>query len=351
MVLLTIGCSGTDSVQSLENVPTTRPQGTVSFQNLDSGHAGSGNEPAATPSRMVVGIFERPEATWFFKIVGPPQDVTAAEEQWKPFLEAIQFDSEGRPTWEIPDGWKKTGGETQFRFATLSIGSHSPPLELVISSLASGQDLLMNVNRWLGQLGKPAIEKDDVDSYLVKQTTTIGPMLLFDQTGQFNGGMAPFARGGGASGPAKSADAAGPPAPNITYETPADWKSGSTSAMTRVRLTKAADGLEVEISVNRLPPTVNDWPMLAKMWAGQVGIGDLTDEKVAQSTEEIEIDSNPGKQISVESQTDADKPKSIMAVMVERDDATWFFKLSGDRDMVKTEAETFQEFIRSVRFE
>ncbi len=68
----------------------------------------SGSPAEFASHRMVVGVYELERATWFFKILGPIQQVTQSEGEWKSFLQAVTFEN-GQPQWELPPGWK-TGG-------------------------------------------------------------------------------------------------------------------------------------------------------------------------------------------------------------------------------------------------
>jgi len=62
---------------------------------------------AGSPTRMVVALFQRPDAAWFFKVSGAPDEVGAVEPEWQKFIDDVKFDvADGneQPVWELPEG-------------------------------------------------------------------------------------------------------------------------------------------------------------------------------------------------------------------------------------------------------
>jgi len=163
-------------------------------------------DPATGPDRMLGAVIVRPTQMWFFKITGAEAAVAAAREPFIAFLKTVEFDGDqAEPRWKLPEGWS-AGPERQMRFATLEFESEGAKLELAISSLGfPGGDvdgfLLMNLNRWLGQMSLP-------DSTLVALRSNAELLQTIELPGgvqatvvnfrgkQKSGGMgpAPFAR-------------------------------------------------------------------------------------------------------------------------------------------------------------
>ena len=132
------------------------------------------------PVRMVVGLVERSDATWFLKISGPEKQVIETEPVWREFFAKLKFGPDGKPIWELPEGWTD-GGERTMRFATLLMNAETPPLEMSISNLGPGQERLANVNRWRGQLGLKPTTAGELNLPSVDYVG--GKMLMFDETG------------------------------------------------------------------------------------------------------------------------------------------------------------------------
>jgi len=267
--------------------------------------------PAARPkNRMVVAVFDNPDATWFFKINGPLEQVNAAQEQWRTFFDSIEF-KDDQPKWDKPESWS-TAGPKPMRVATLLIGgedAQSKPLELAVSNLGPGQDMLLNVNRWRGQLGLAKFTQDQLETQLKTKKSEHGEYLLFDAQGTGSGTMRPpFAGGAKTSGEAKA-----------------------------------------QITVIEMPADANKWEPNVKRWAGQVGLDDLSDQRLAELTTDIKVDQIAGKLVDLVA--DSKSENGVIAGMVKREGSAWFFKLSGEKELVSQSREEFETFMESIRYQ
>jgi hypothetical protein len=153
--------------------------------------APSDNPSAAEPTdRTLAAIVPLGDKGWFFKLTGPKDAVAAAGEAFGAFLNSVRFNNEGKPTWTLPEGWKEQPG-SQIRFATLVIPSAAKPLEVSVTALpkSGGDDkqddkqyVLVNVNRWRGQLRLPPISieqlaAESVEVPLGSATATVVNLL------------------------------------------------------------------------------------------------------------------------------------------------------------------------------
>ena len=299
--------------------------------------ASSANQEVS--DRMIVGLYELDDATWFLKIKGPLADVDATESEWLSFMEKVKFE-EGQPAFDLPDGWS-VGKDKPMRFKTLNIGDQDPPLELAISSLGPNQDLVLNVNRWRGQLGLDGISKADLDSSLKKRVDAATSFWYFDVKGGSSGGgmMAPFAK-----------QAAPPANAGLKFDAPEGWTPGKTSGMVPVRFSKSTVDMQAQITIVQMPAAANDWGPNAKRWAGEVGLSKLTVEELDSRTTEVMVDGLPGQLLDL-TQADADDAeKATIAGMVKRDGVAWFLKLTGDQSVVAESKEVFTKFVESLKF-
>jgi hypothetical protein len=92
--------------------------------------------------------------------------------------------SEGKPKWQVPDGWKEVAGGDFLVAKFLLAGSDNAQAAVNVSmSAGDGGGLAGNVNRWRGQLGLKPVD----DSELRKLTSTIdteaGKATLVDMNG------------------------------------------------------------------------------------------------------------------------------------------------------------------------
>ncbi len=129
--------------------------------------------PTGEPTdRTLAAIVPLTPQGWFFKLSGPIDAVAAQEDAFNAFLKTVKFTG-GKPEWTLPEGWEARPGNA-FRYATLVIPSEGKPLELTVSALPNtGEDdesyVLVNVNRWRGQLRMPSITAQQLPT----ETTTI----------------------------------------------------------------------------------------------------------------------------------------------------------------------------------
>lgn len=365
--LLLIGCRAEESI-TIQRIPksesglqelqgplpsftATKTPGSQSPTQSVSQSPQPAEEKKSEPAdRMIVGWFDTTDATWFFKLNGTVDAITKAETEWKPFLESVQF-VDGKPKYDLPTGWSDAG-ERPMRFATLKIGDSKPPLELAISSLGPGQDLLLNVNRWRGQMGLASItaENLDADTKPLKLVEKSGAKsaLLFDVTGAAVGGgmMPPFANRGASATQSSTHPISDS---QLKFDAPDGWSSGQTSGMVPVRLTKTAGEQTAQITVIQMPAAVNEWLPNAKRWAGEVELASLSDEALSKLASNITVDQLEGQLLKL-MPDESEKTKATLAGMVKQGETAWFLKLTGDKELVSANEETFSKFLQSLKF-
>ena len=173
------GCKPDDAI-TVHKIPKSA-SGLDGIRDSSPNNSASSGVPAAkdpanagSSTRMVVALFQRPDAAWFFKVSGAPDEVGAVESQWQKFIDDVKFDvADGneQPVWEIPEGWV-TGRPAPFRFATIKMPDSK--IEIRVSKLGGQQDLLSNANRWrVSQLGLPAATADNIDENFESKTYII----------------------------------------------------------------------------------------------------------------------------------------------------------------------------------
>ena len=81
-------------------------------------------------------------------------------------------------------------------------------------------------------------------------------------------------------------------------------------------------------------------------WRGQVKLEPLAQSELESQLKAVVIDGAPGQLCMLEG-----PELSIMAAIVEIDGVKWFYKMQGPTEVVKTEADSFVEFLESVELE
>ncbi|MEM7783104.1 MAG: hypothetical protein AAF623_07105 [Planctomycetota bacterium] len=306
--------------------------------------------PKPKKNRMVVAWFDQPDATWFFKLNGPEDQVNLTQPQWRPFFDTVEFVG-GKPSYEIPEGWTEAGPRPM-RYKTLLIGSEKNQIEMAISGLPPKQGRLKNLNRWLGQIGLSSIGEEEVETKLVNK----GKFFLFDQVGEGSGTMsAPrFARQtldqtsnqtGTTAGDSRQMD---PRQSGVTFDSIEGWESGRTSSITKARFIKKNGEKQAMITLIEMPAAVNDWKPNVIRWAGQVDFKPSQDE-LAKRTSKIKVDNIEGQIIDLISD-DESLSDGTIAAMVKHKESAWFLKLTGDKELVSESESDFRNFIDSIRF-
>ena len=346
---------------------------------------------AATPSaeptdRMLAAILPDGDKAWFFKIVAPLPEIDERAAKVAEFFASVRLAAgKPHPDWQLSAGWEEQPG-TGMRIATITIPTSGKPLELSVTSLpwtGTQADLLSNVNRWRGQLQLAPIGPQglaDCTRELAAGGTTL---TIVDLRGrmQSTGMTPPFAAGGlvapGGNGGLPGGNLAAPPSvaelpaghpsfagsgvadqTTVKYESPDEWQVVPASGIRKAAFRVANGAREATVTVIGFPAAAG--PMLAdplanvNRWRSEVGLEPLAADGLSAATEPIEIaslqaiyvEAIPAASKGEESSAD----RGTLAAMATGGDVVWFFKITGDRDLVVAQRDQFKSFLKSVRF-
>lgn len=154
-------------------------------------------------ARMLAFFQEREEAFVTFKIIGPAPDVDAQQDNFMAMAASIRDAKPGRRpappahaptpaptprktglTWKVPDSWEAEA-TNPFVLAAFHPKAH-PKARCTISKARGG--VLLNVNRWRGQMGLEEIEKADLDGLPTRKVLG-GDAVVLKLDGDFGGAM------------------------------------------------------------------------------------------------------------------------------------------------------------------
>lgn len=118
---------------------------------------------AAEDTRMIAAILPQANQAWFFKVMGRQSAVDSIADEFRKYVENIQFEGGEPVIGDLPSSWKLSGNRPM-RFASIDINTPTEQLDLSISQLSRSDDwdalVTSNVNRWRGQVGlEPLSEK------------------------------------------------------------------------------------------------------------------------------------------------------------------------------------------------
>ncbi len=151
-----------------------------------------------------------------------------------------------------------------------------------------------------------------------------------------------------ASAPAESQNAP----PGITWKLPDGWKEVPPGQM-RVAsfVVEGKDGKQADASIVPLPGMAGSDLDNVNRWRGQVGQPAVTEEQVMTMAEPVEV---AGQQAKLFDQAgtagDSGLKARILAAVLRRDGVAWFFKITGDADLVRAQKPAFVAFLQSIQF-
>jgi hypothetical protein len=168
-------------------------------------------------ARTVVAMVSRNGSSWFIKLRGDTPAVAAAKPVFLEFLKSVRFSGSGggptapdphaglalqgasnpregltppsssgdMPKWNVPSQWTETEPANSMILKSFSVSSDSgAKANVTVSSLmGEGGGLLMNVNRWRGQLGQSPIDADQLPSETSSLPTVAGKATVAEITG------------------------------------------------------------------------------------------------------------------------------------------------------------------------
>jgi len=141
-------------------------------------------------------------------------------------------------------------------------------------------------------------------------------------------------------------------APQLTWKTPAGWTEVTPGEM-RVASFKVsgAGGKQADVSIVPLPGMAGTDSANVNRWRGQVGQSAMTDDELLKAAENVEAGGQPAQLFDIAGTNPGSGDKErIIGVIQHRDGMTWFYKMTGDADLVEQQKPAFIEFLKSVNF-
>jgi hypothetical protein len=287
--------------------------------------------------------------------------------------------------WQAPVDWK------QEKAGPFIIAAYALPTggRVTVSKLAGdGGGLAANLNRWRGQVGLKPLTDKDISGQPLKITDSEEVMQLFNLTAansapdaegilagilplrteswyfKFSGPVAvlqknegqfaEFLRSVRIPGSRKSQPAAAPSAAKkINYTTPAGWTPSEGSSMRMVSYSIAGpDGSSADVSVVPIPGESGSVLDNVNRWRAQLQLGPLTsadDPALGNRAESPAGERFTTHMISAEPILNG-KKAAMSTSILKRPGMTWFFKITGEAELVAANLEKFETFVRSATF-
>lgn len=162
---------------------------------------------AAPQARIIVAMAVQGDTSWFFKLAGDGELVTAQKDTFKEFLKTVSFhdaDAHGdevaaaappaepvaasggpaKPRWTVPDGWQEVPPTAMLLAKFTLSGPEGGQADVTVSVFPGDVGgLLANVNRWRSQVGQPPVGEADLANHLTALDVGGNPASLVDVSG------------------------------------------------------------------------------------------------------------------------------------------------------------------------
>lgn len=325
-------------------------------------------------SRMLSVMFPAGDDVWFFKVTGPESAVALIDGPFRDFVRQIQLDDQGPVLDVLPAGWRRAGGNRQFRFASINIDTPGKQLDLSVSKLARQGDwdsqVAMNVNRWRGQLGLEPSEQRWAGGESLQIEAADGDGVWVDLVGDelAGGSMSPPFAGGGlppdhppvgdvtreggsaASAeqgpPPTTAEAAEPSDSPLSFDSPPGWRAGRMSSMRLAAFSAGPEDAAAEITVI---PAGGDLAGNVRRWMGQIRQETVTDEQLQEALDagqEWVVSDRPASRYILQ----GDEQTIDATIVPLEGNMSLFIKMQGPRETVAGEAEALESFLKSLQY-
>ena len=155
-----------------------------------------------------------------------------------------------------------------------------------------------------------------------------------------------------ASPPADRPEMAAPTAaPQLGWKTPDGWEEVPAGEF-RVASFKVTgpEGKQAEVTVIPLPGDAGGDFSNVNRWRSQVGQPPVSEEEMKRLGQSVKLAGQSASLYDQHGQNSAGEPTRILAVIQHRDGTAWFFKMTGDSQLVAQQKAAFVQFLQSFQF-
>jgi len=313
--------------------------------------------PRVTKMQRFLGaIIPREEKTWSLKLVGAEQQIEDVKDSYDSFVRSIHFSKDkDEPTWKLPAGWTEVSQDKldenvrKLRFATLKTGGQ-PSLEVTVASLQGeeARKIEPNINRWRQQIGLKSIPPRDRDLLEEFYRTEIIAGVLFYLVDMLGPGLS---RPVQAPPLQKDLKPGPPPKLDFKYQVPEGWRQAEGDGFSALAFVALEGNQRARITVTRAGGSLLD---NVNRWRDQVGLERIKEAGLAQVVADFPMEGGKAKAKYVDligPAKGANVPNRIVGAILDRNGATWFFKMSGPAEWVGKQRPNFEAFLKSIQFE
>jgi hypothetical protein len=144
-----------------------------------------------------------------------------------------------------------------------------------------------------------------------------------------------------------------PAMPRLKWNLPAGWEEQTPGEMRAASFKVKGQGIkQADVSVVPLPGMAGGDFNNVNRWRSQVGLPSVKEEELAKLAQEVEIAGSKASLYDQAGENPATGERSrILAVVLHREGIAWFFKMTGDDELLAQQKPVFVEFLKSIKFE
>ncbi len=137
--------------------------------------------------------------------------------------------------------------------------------------------------------------------------------------------------------------------PSLQYILPAGWEKKAPTQMRVASFGISQDGKQADVSVIPLAGMAGTDPANVNRWRGQVGLGPLPEADVLNLAEKVSVGGQPADLYDLAGTNPGNSAaERILGVILHRGDTAWFFKMTGDANLVEQQKSAFISFLKSI---
>jgi hypothetical protein len=139
--------------------------------------------------------------------------------------------------------------------------------------------------------------------------------------------------------------------PQLKWTLPEGWQEIAPGEMrvASFRVT-GKDGKQADVSVIPLPGMAGGDLNNVNRWRGQVGLPPVKTEELAKLGEKVDAAGSEAILFDQAGTASSGDKTRILATVLHRDETAWFFKMTGDDELVAKQKPAFIGFLKSLKF-
>jgi hypothetical protein len=147
------------------------------------------------------------------------------------------------------------------------------------------------------------------------------------------------------------ADGSTPVQTQLRWTLPVSWQETACGEMRLASFSvKNENGQTADVSIIALPGMAGGDLNNVNRWRGQVGLPPIAEEELGKLAESVDVGGSAGVLFDQAGMAASGDVTRVLATVLHRSDAAWFFKMTGDAEWVAKQKPVFLEFLTSVKF-